>query len=80
MQVFKTTGRKPEQLKSVMEPPAELMYLFSRFYEVHDGEPLTFQKVLAFDQVMSYGMETWEFKVLFRIDQVFWQVREKPNG
>lgn len=69
----------PEQLKKV-RMPAEIMYLYDRWREVFDGDVLTFQKVNEFDKAMRYGMEPWEVRVLFKIDQVYWRIREKNDG
>lgn len=50
IQVWKTTGKKPQALAEHPEVPDELKYLWEWFQELHSGEALSFRdSFLGFD-------------------------------
>lgn len=75
-QVRKATGRTPEQLMP-KEGPDEMLYLLNRYWEVSDGEPLSYQKLYYWDKVMGYGCKRWEYRALILLDRVRWSLESE---
>lgn len=49
------------------------------YYEVFDGEPLSYQKIHYWNEVMRRNVETWEVQALISIDHCYWKVKGEES-
>ncbi|WP_442478204.1 phage tail assembly chaperone [Vibrio quintilis] len=70
MQVWKTTGKKPQALAEHPEVPDELKYLWEWFQELHSGEALSFSEIHSWALMTRRCLRGWEVDVLRSLDRI----------
>lgn len=73
--MWKTLGRKPQQLEDAPQLPEELAYLWEWHKEVFTGEPLTFAEMKAWSDMTGKRLLGWESEVVKSLDRAFWKVQ-----
>lgn len=67
-QVWKTTGRQPQQLADQGERPAELGYLWDWLLEMR--LPLTYTELNHWQALTRCELTAWEAEILMAIDRI----------
>ncbi|WP_442478221.1 phage tail assembly chaperone [Vibrio aerogenes] len=70
IQVWKTTGKKPERLAEHPELPDALTYLWEWFQELHSGEALSFSEIHSWARMTHRNLRGWEVDVLRSLDRI----------
>ena len=74
MQVWKTTGRKPQALVDVVKPPDEIMYLWEWYSDMSAGsECLTYTDILSWSTLYKINLLAVEVDVIKNLDIVYWR-------
>jgi hypothetical protein len=73
-QVWKTTGKKPNQLSEQPEFPEELRYIYDWYLEVKDVKQLTFTEIKNWSELSRTNIMAWEVDILKNIDRIYWNV------
>lgn len=74
MQVWKTTGKKPQALEAP-PPPEELFYVWELYDQLFTGQSLTFNEISGWCELMGIHLEGWEAQLIRDIDRDFWRVK-----
>ena len=68
-QVWKSTGKKPQQLKDLPEPPRELIYLWEWYCEMAVGDSsLTFTEIRSWSELHGIALTINEVSLLRKLD------------
>lgn len=73
LKVYEATGKKPKQLAEQPEKPAELSYLLSWFYTLHNATrgQITYTEISHWSTLTSVRITAWEVAVIQRLSVVF---------
>ena len=72
MQVYKTTGKKPQQLAEQTERPEELEYILTWYSELRTDVQLTFTEIKNWCDLSGVKLIGWELDLLKALDRIYW--------
>lgn len=74
MQVYKTTGVKPQLLLNRPEFPDELFYIWKWHCEMGNPQQVSNIELKAWSDLMKIELEVWEVEVLRSLDKIYWGI------
>jgi len=74
MQVYKTTGVKPQLLLDRPEFPDELFYIWKWHCGMGNPQQLSNIELKAWADLMRIELEIWEVEVLRSLDKIYWGI------
>ena len=66
--VWKQSGKKPQELADIPEPPRELMYLWKWLGDL--SYPMSFAELEAWGRLTGHELRRWEVEALVKLDRV----------
>ena len=71
-QVWKQTGKKPQQLESQPDFPDELGYIWNHYLSVRGASQLTWLELNSWVSLTQPDLRGWEAELIKKLDGLFW--------
>ena len=70
-QVYKATGKKPQQLAELQDPPDELLYVWRWWKDLRKLDRLTFAEIESWSRLMRIDVSPWEVDLIMSLDFIY---------